>query len=90
MYDKMVDGGYTCLDRALPGPMEPHERVRVVGEDCFVWASDFPHIDAEYGVLAELEDSPTGMSDTAVRELLGAGAASICKLPQTQRPLPSD
>ena len=71
MYDKMVDGGYTCLDRALRGPMEPHERVRVRGEDCFVGLSDFPHVDAEYGVVTELEDNPTGTSDIAVHELLG-------------------
>ena len=67
--------------------VEPDEKttpamVELLGEDNFVWASDFPHIDAEYGVVAELMENLTGMSDTAVRKLLGANAASIYNLPQ--------
>ena len=67
--------------------VEPDEKttpamVELLGEDNFVWASDFPHIDAEYGVVAELMENLSGMSDTAVRKLLGANAANIYNLPQ--------
>ena len=67
--------------------VEPDEKttpamVELLGEDNFVWASDFPHIDAEYGVVAELKENLAGMSDTAVRKLLGANAANIYNLPQ--------
>ena len=67
--------------------VEPDEKttpvmVELLGEDNFVWASDFPHFDAEYGVVAELKENLTGMSETAQRKLLGANAAKIYNLPQ--------
>lgn len=66
--------------------VEPDERttpfmVKLLGEDKFVWASDFPHSDAEYGAVEELKKNIEGLSDTAQRKILGENAAMIYNLP---------
>jgi predicted TIM-barrel fold metal-dependent hydrolase len=55
--------------------------VELLGEDKFVWASDFPHIDAEYGVVEELREHIARLPESAQRKLLGENAAKIYCLP---------
>ena len=54
--------------------------VELLGEDRFVWASDFPHLDAEYGVLAELKENIRGLSESAQRKILGENSVKIYNL----------
>ena len=52
-----------------------------VGEDTFIWASDFPHSDAKYpGVVDELRERTEGMAVTARDKLLGANAVRLYNL----------
>jgi DNA-binding transcriptional MocR family regulator len=55
--------------------------VELLGEDKLVWASDFPHIDAEYGVVAELMEHIARLPESAQRKILGENAAKIYCLP---------
>ncbi|MEE9284665.1 MAG: amidohydrolase family protein, partial [Dehalococcoidia bacterium] len=66
--------------------VDPDERstpamTELLGEDKLVWASDFPHIDAEYGPVQELKEHMAGLSDRAQRKLLGENAAHVYSLP---------
>ena len=66
--------------------VDPDEKTIVamselLGEDKLVWASDFPHIDAEYGVVGELKENMAGLSATAQRKILGENAARLYSLP---------
>ena len=40
-----------------------------------MWASDFPHIDPEYGVVAELKAHFASLPESAQRKILGENAA---------------
>ena len=55
--------------------------MELLGEDRFVWASDFPHIDAEYGPVAELKENIKSLPESAQRKMLGENAARIYNLP---------
>ena len=55
--------------------------VELLGEDKFVWASDFPHLDAEYSVVAELKENIARLLESAQRKILGENAATIYCLP---------
>src|SRR5262249_18273369 len=44
-----------CVVSADPDETMTAECVRRLGADHFIWASDYPHIDASVGVLEELE-----------------------------------
>ena len=62
--------------------VEPDEKtipamVELPGEDRFVWASDFPHVDAEYGVVAELKENMERLPEGAQRKLLGENAVEV-------------
>lgn len=63
--------------------VDPDERmvpttVDLVGEDCVVWASDYPHFDAVPGTVAEVREQP--LSEEAMRKVLGDNAVKIHKL----------
>lgn len=54
----------------------------IAGADRFIWASDFPHSDAQYpGVVDELREHSGGLSDDARRGLFGLNALAMYGLP---------
>jgi hypothetical protein len=48
--------------------------VEHVGADYFVWASDYPHIDASFGVVAEIKKRLAPLPEAAQRKVLGENA----------------
>ena len=53
-------------DESLTGPVVEH-----LGEDLCVWASDYPHLDAELGVVDEIRSRLTALPEQAQRKVLG-------------------
>jgi uncharacterized protein len=70
-----------CYISVDPDEKTTPAMVELLGEDHFVWASDFPHIDAEYGVVAELKENIARLPESAQRKILGENAARIYCLP---------
>jgi predicted TIM-barrel fold metal-dependent hydrolase len=70
-----------CYISAEPDEETTPFMVQLLGEDKFVWASDFPHIDAEYGAVKELCAHISTLSESAQRKILGGNAAHIYSLP---------
>jgi hypothetical protein len=48
--------------------------VEHIGADYFVWASDYPHIDASFGVVRELKERLAPLSEESRRKVLGLNA----------------
>jgi predicted TIM-barrel fold metal-dependent hydrolase len=53
---------------------------RHIGADYFIWASDYPHIDASFGVVKELRERLAPLSADARRKVLGDNALRFYKL----------
>jgi predicted TIM-barrel fold metal-dependent hydrolase len=70
-----------CYISVDPDEKTTAAMVELLGEDKFVWASDFPHIDAEYGVVEELREHIACLPESAQRKILGENAAKIYGLP---------
>ena len=45
-----------------------------IGADYFVWASDYPHIDASFGVVGEIRSRISSLSIEDQAKLLGLNA----------------
>jgi len=56
-------------DEGLTGPV-----LEVLGEDFMVWASDYPHVDATFGVVEEIRSKLAGLPESAQRKVLGENA----------------
>jgi uncharacterized protein len=56
-------------DEGLTGPVLQH-----LGEDFMVWASDYPHVDASFGVVDEIRSKLAGLPESAQRKVLGENA----------------
>jgi predicted TIM-barrel fold metal-dependent hydrolase len=56
-------------DEALTGPV-----LEYLGEDLMVWASDYPHIDASFGVVDEIRGQLEGLPESVQRKVLGENA----------------
>ncbi|MCH8087012.1 MAG: amidohydrolase, partial [Chloroflexi bacterium] len=69
-----------CIISTEPDEQATPAMVELLGEDRFVWASDFPHIDADMGTVKELREHIGGMSETAQRKILGENAARVYSL----------
>ncbi|HXK22800.1 MAG TPA: amidohydrolase family protein [Myxococcota bacterium] len=67
-------------DEALTGPV-----LEYLGEDLMVWSSDYPHIDASFGVVDEIRSRLAGLPESAQRKVLGENAARFYEL-STQEP----
>jgi predicted TIM-barrel fold metal-dependent hydrolase len=64
---------------------EPDEKTlgmaaRLVGEERIIWASDYPHFDAETDCVATIT-ACADLSETAKRKILGENAARLYNLP---------
>ena len=53
----------------------------MVGEDRIMWASDYPHFDAESDCVATIAKHAE-LSEKAKRKILGENAARLYNLPQ--------
>lgn len=65
--------------------MEPSEKIGLtmidlVGADRFIWASDYPHSDAEMDVVTELKKTLGSLPDPDLRKVMGDNAIKIYNL----------
>jgi predicted TIM-barrel fold metal-dependent hydrolase len=63
-----------CLVSADPDESMTAQVVEHLGADYFIWASDYPHIDASFGVVAELKERLAPLPAAAQRKVLGENA----------------
>ena len=76
----------TYFQRQCWVSVDPEEKtipamVELLGEDKFLWASDYPHIDAHYGVVEELRGNIRSLPESAQRKILGENAVTLYGLP---------
>ena len=69
-----------CLISADPDESLTAQMVEHLGADYFIWASDYPHIDASLGVVRELRERLAPLSAEARRKVLGDNALRFYKL----------
>jgi uncharacterized protein len=69
-----------CLISADPDESVTAQMIEHLGADYFIWASDYPHIDASFGVVRELKERLAVLPDDARRKVLGENAASFYRL----------
>ena len=63
-----------CLVSADPDETLTARIIEHIGADYFVWASDYPHIDSDYGVAAELKERIAPLPRADQRKVLGTNA----------------
>ncbi len=63
-----------CLVSADPDETLTAEVVRHIGADYFLWASDYPHIDADFGVVRELRERLAPLPVEDQNKVLGGNA----------------
>jgi predicted TIM-barrel fold metal-dependent hydrolase len=69
-----------CLISADPDESVTAEMIQHVGADYFIWASDYPHIDASFGVVRELKAHLASLPEEARRKVLGDNAVRFYRL----------
>ena len=69
-----------CMISADPDESLTAQMVEHIGADYFIWASDYPHIDASFGVVKELRERLAPLSAEARRKVLGENALRFYKL----------
>ena len=69
-----------CLISADPDESVTAQMVEHLGADYFIWASDYPHIDASFGVVRELKERLAPLSEEARRKVLGQNAQRFYRL----------
>jgi len=69
-----------CLISADPDESVTAQMVEHLGADYFVWASDYPHIDASFGVVRELKERLAPLPEEARRKVLGLNARRFYRL----------
>lgn len=62
-------------DETLTAPVVEH-----IGAQYFVWASDYPHVDASFGVVKEMKERLAPLSEEAQRQVLGENAVRFYNL----------
>jgi predicted TIM-barrel fold metal-dependent hydrolase len=62
-------------DETLTAPVVEH-----IGADYFVWASDYPHVDASFGVVHEMKERLASLPEAAQRKVLGENAVRFYNL----------
>ena len=63
-----------CLISADPDESVTAQMVEHIGADYFIWASDYPHIDASMGVVPELRARLAPLPEESRRKVLGLNA----------------
>ena len=63
-----------CLVSADPDETVIAPIIEAVGSDYFVWASDYPHIDASFGVVGEIRSRLAPLSGADQAKVLGLNA----------------
>jgi predicted TIM-barrel fold metal-dependent hydrolase len=69
-----------CLISADPDESLTAQMVEHLGADYFIWASDYPHIDASMGVVRELRERLAPLPAEARRKVLGDNALRFYRL----------
>ncbi len=69
-----------CLISADPDESVTAQMVEHLGADYFIWASDYPHIDASFGVVRELKGRLAPLPEDARRKVLGQNAQRFYRL----------
>ena len=69
-----------CLISADPDESVTAQMVEHIGADYFVWASDYPHIDASFGVVRELKERLAPLPEASRRKVLGLNARRFYQL----------
>jgi predicted TIM-barrel fold metal-dependent hydrolase len=63
-----------CLVSADPDESMTAQIVQHVGAEYFVWASDYPHIDAAMGVVADMRKHLAGLPEADQQLVMGGNA----------------
>jgi len=63
-----------CLISADPDESMTAQIVEHIGADYVIWASDYPHIDASFGVVKEIKERLSGLPLASQRKVLGENA----------------
>ena len=63
-----------CLVSADPDESVIAPIIEAVGADYFVWASDYPHIDASFGVVDEIRSRIASLGEADRAKVLGLNA----------------
>ena len=63
-----------CVISADPDETMTADVARHIGTEYCVWASDYPHIDASLGAVAELRENLAGLDEREERLVLGENA----------------
>jgi len=69
-----------CLISADPDESVTAQMVEHLGADYFVWASDYPHIDASLGVVRQLKERLAPLTQETRRKVLGLNARRFYRL----------
>ena len=69
-----------CLVAADPDESMTAAIVQHIGPDYFIWSSDYPHIDASMGVVDEIRNRLSVLSDSDQKKVLGENAARFYNL----------
>jgi predicted TIM-barrel fold metal-dependent hydrolase len=63
-----------CLICAEPDESITAAVAEHLGEDYLLWASDYPHLDASFNVVAEIREKIAPLPESAQRKILGENA----------------
>ncbi|MDE0552844.1 MAG: amidohydrolase family protein, partial [Candidatus Poribacteria bacterium] len=66
-----------CLISADPDESLTSEVIQHMGDDYFVWASDFPHIDADFGTAKEIAEHISPLPLESQKKVLGENALNF-------------
>ena len=69
-----------CWISADPDEKTVPAIIDLVGDDRFLWASDYPHSEAKPGIMHDLYELASRMNESARKNLLGASAARLYKI----------
>jgi len=62
-------------DETMIAPVVSH-----LGADYFIWASDYPHVDASFGVVQEMKERVASLPPADQRKVLGENAVRFYNL----------
>ena len=75
-----------CLISAEPDESLTAKIVEHLGDDYVIWASDYPHLDASFNVVAELRERIAGLPESSQRKVLGENALRFYGLSRGSTP----